>query len=80
MAQLTITVPDQLLARVVAGLRAQYPDLTAGKTDAEAAQAVIKFVVRSAVSTYEAREVAGQQESAESEARKKAWADTESIT
>lgn len=79
MAQLLIDVPAALVPRVVAAMRATYPSLTAGLTDAEAGRAVIRHLVRSVVAAYEAEQArasaASQVDSAESEA----WTGTETI-
>lgn len=60
MAQLTITVPDSLVPRVLAALRGTYPTLTDDLGDRDAAQAVIREMVRSAVVSYETQQARNQ--------------------
>jgi Spy/CpxP family protein refolding chaperone len=79
VATLSITVPDTLAPRVVAAFRGQYPDLTAGLTDAAAARAVIRHIVRTTVTAHESRLVRAQQQNGLSTAEQQAWTDTDAI-
>lgn len=81
MATLSITVPDELTPRVMTALRAQYPDLTAGKTDAQAARAVIAFWTRTALAAYESDQAIKEDiETRRQVARDRAWSDGSTIT
>jgi hypothetical protein len=79
VATLTITVPDALLPRVGAALRGQYPDLTAGLTDVDAARAVIRHIVRTTVTAHESRQAQREVVASANVAEQKAWTDTEVI-
>jgi hypothetical protein len=79
VATLTITVPDALLPRVGAALRGQYPDLTAGLADADAARMVVRHLIRTTVIAHEARQAQQETRGAVSAAEQKAWSDTEGI-
>lgn len=80
MATLSITVPDVLVPRVMAALRDQYPDLTAGLADGLAARAVLKQIVRTVVMASEQRAAQAQITSTVAAAGQQAWADTDVIT
>lgn len=56
MAQITFTVNDAFVARIVVAFRAQFPTLTAGLTDAQAIKAVMIQLVKGVMSDFEAQQ------------------------
>lgn len=80
MASVTLNVPDLLVPRVLAALRGQYPDITAGLSDIAAAQAVLRHFLRSTIAAHEAREKLRTQQTEVSAVETKAWTDTATIT
>ena len=55
MAVLSITVPDDYEATVVAALREEFPSETSGLSDADASAAGLKQLLKSAVGKYALR-------------------------
>lgn len=49
MASITLTIPDELVPRVMDAMRSRYPNLTDGLSDGEAARVVIRALVREVV-------------------------------
>lgn len=78
MAQLTITVPDGLVPRVVAAVRAQMPE-AASMTDAAAVRLFLAAYVRSSVALNEERAAKETARANVASARAQAWADMEVI-
>lgn len=54
MADIVLTVPDDLLPQAVAALRAAYPDVTTGLDDLPAIRAVGKFWLANTLAAHEA--------------------------
>lgn len=84
MAVLSVTVPDALVPRVIAALRAQYPDLTdpsgVALADGLAAKAVLKQFIRQTVQHYEGNQVRTMQRNQVTAAEQTAWNDLGAIS
>lgn len=84
MATLGVTVPDLLVPRVMAALRASYPDLTdpagVALTDAQSARAVIKLWLRQTVQHHEGNQVRATQSNEATQAEQSAWTAMDAIT
>lgn len=92
MATLSITVPDALVPRVLAAMRANYPSETGDARDAAgnlvgtpladgpAAKAVLRALVRNMVSSYEAAQVKASQQNEATVAGQTAWSDMSVIS
>lgn len=82
MAQLTITVPDALVPRVVAALTWAYPNEVdpATMTNAEIARRCLRRWIRDTVARYESRQVTAGAETEAKTARDTAFTDMGAIT
>lgn len=78
LAQLTVTVPDALVPRVMAAIRASQPEAV-GLTDAQAARQFLASHIRQTVTRYEERLALETAVGAGNAARQQAWADTTDI-
>lgn len=79
MASFSIEVPDVLVPRVVAAMRATYPDLTAGKANVAAAKAVIAFWTRNMLASYEADQERQRTQAGAAAVGEQAWNDSTGI-
>lgn len=76
MATLSITVPDDLVPRVMAALRALNPDQYATMTDGQVARDALRFFVRQTVTAYEEDQAAAAERAKVKTVRDAAWTDT----
>lgn len=80
MATFQFTIPDPILTRVADALHASYPDLVPANTPAVVAiAAVLRFVIRSHVVSFEVEKKRKDVEAATGDAAAAAWSATEGI-